>query len=163
MKCYLGLGSNLGDCWRNLERAIIRLRRSGVRVPVLSSIYRTEPVGFAKQPWFLNQVIEIETDRSPWELLKKAKSIEMDMGRLPGRRNGPRPIDVDILLAEETVLRTAELEIPHPRLTERRFVLVPLAEIAPDLVHPVLKKSIRAILRGCPDRSAVVRISGPGG
>jgi len=155
----IGLGSNLGHSLMNLETAIERLQKIGARVLRMSSIYRTEPVGIAKQAWFLNQVIEIETNCTPWELLRAVKSIEKKMGRKAGRRNGPRPIDIDILLAEETVLQTPELEIPHPRLGERRFVLVPLTEIAPRLVHPVLKKSMRAILRACPDRSEVARIS----
>jgi 2-amino-4-hydroxy-6-hydroxymethyldihydropteridine diphosphokinase len=159
MTYYLGLGGNLGNSRENIESAIQSLRRAGIRIVRKSSIYRTEPVGFAGQPWFLNQAIAVCTDLSPWELLAEAKAVEVELGRRPGRRNGPRQIDLDILLAEETILRTATLEIPHPRLSERRFVLVPLAEIAPALVHPVFKKSIRAILRECPDRSAVVRIS----
>lgn len=158
MKYYLGLGGNLGDPRENIDAAIQMLRRSGVRIVRKSSLYRTEPVGFARQPWFLNRAIAIRTDLSPWKLLAEAKAIEIELGRHPGPRNGPRPIDIDILLAEGTILRTASLEIPHPRLSERRFVLVPLVEIAPDLVHPVLKKSIRSILRRCPDKSEVVRI-----
>jgi len=162
MTYYLSLGGNVGNSRENIASAVHRLRRAGIRIVRKSSIYRTEPVGFARQPWFLNQAITVCTDLSPWELVGEAKAIESALGRRPGRRNGPRPIDIDILLAEGTILRTASLEIPHPRLPERRFALVPLAEIAPDLVHPVLKKSIRSILRKCPDRSEVVRINGPG-
>lgn len=158
MKYYLGLGGNLGNPRENIEAAIQTLRRMGVRIVRKSSLYRTEPVGFTRQSWFLNQAIAIRTDLSPWKLLAEAKAIERALGRRPGPRNGPRPIDIDILLAEETILRTASLEIPHPRLSERRFALAPLVEIAPDLVHPVLKISIRSILRRCPDKSEVVRI-----
>jgi 2-amino-4-hydroxy-6-hydroxymethyldihydropteridine diphosphokinase len=158
VKYYLGLGGNLGDPRENIEAAVLKLRRAGMRIVRKSSIYRTEPVGFARQPWFLNQVIAIRTDLSPWKLLAEAKAIEVELGRRPGPRNRPRPIDIDILLAEGTILRTAHLEIPHPRLPERRFALVPLVEIAPDHVHPILKKSIRSILRRCPDKSQVVRI-----
>jgi len=158
LRYYLGLGSNLGDSFAHIRGAESRLRKAGVRIIRCSSVYRTEPVGSVNQPWFLNRVIEIDTDQSPLELLVTVKAIETKRGRCPGPRNGPRPIDIDILLAEGTILRTASLEIPHPRLPERRFALVPLVEIAPDLVHPVFKKSIRSILRRCPDKSQVVRI-----
>jgi 2-amino-4-hydroxy-6-hydroxymethyldihydropteridine diphosphokinase len=162
VKYYLGLGGNLGDPRETIEAAIQKLCRPDVRIVRKSSLYRTEPVGFARQPWFLNQAIAVCSDLSPWKLLVEAKAIEVELGRRPGPKNRPRPIDIDILLAEGTILRTASLEIPHPRLSERRFALVPLVEIAPDLVHPVLKKSIRSILRRCSDKSEVVRINGPG-
>jgi 2-amino-4-hydroxy-6-hydroxymethyldihydropteridine diphosphokinase len=158
MRYFLCFGSNTGDSIENLTAAAGRLQREGVRIIRRSSIYRTEPVGLKKQPWFLNQAIEIETGLSPFELLRAAKTIETEMGRKSGRKNAPRPIDIDILLAEETIVQTKDLGIPHPRLTERRFALVPLAEIAPDAVHPVLKKTVRAILRKCPDRSTVGRL-----
>ena len=158
MRYYLGLGGNTGDRFANLEAAVRRLREEGVRIIGRSSIYRTEPVGLRNQPWFLNQALKVETRLSPEQLLKTAKAVEAGMGRKPGRRNGPRPIDIDILLAGKRNVRTAGLQIPHPRLAERRFVLVPLAEIAPRAVHPVLRKTIRSILRDCPDASAVRRL-----
>ncbi|HNQ81192.1 MAG TPA: 2-amino-4-hydroxy-6-hydroxymethyldihydropteridine diphosphokinase [Candidatus Aminicenantes bacterium] len=158
MRYYLGLGGNTGDRFANLEAAVRRLREEGVRIIGRSSIYRTEPVGLRNQPWFLNQALKVETRLSPEQLLKTAKAVEAGMGRKPGRRNGPRPIDIDLLLAGKRNVRTAGLQIPHPRLAERRFVLVPLAEIAPRAVHPVLRKTIRSILRDCPDASAVRRL-----
>ena len=158
MRYFLCLGSNTGDSSENLAVAARRIQGENVRVIRRSSIYRTEPVGFKKQPWFLNQAIEIETGLSPLDLLKAVKTVETEMGRKPGRKNGPRPIDIDILLAGSTIIQTKDLEIPHPRLPERRFALVALAEIAPGAVHPVLKKSVRTILKKCPDRSAVERL-----
>jgi len=158
LRYYLGLGGNTGDRFANLEAAVRRLREEGVRIIGRSSIYRTEPVGLRNQPWFLNQALKVETRLSPEQLLKTAKAVEAGMGRKPGRRNGPRPIDIDLLLAGKRNVRTAGLQIPHPRLAERRFVLVPLAEIAPRAVHPVLRKTIRSILRDCPDASAVRRL-----
>jgi len=158
MRIFLGLGSNLGDSAANLAEAVERLGRKGLRVIRASSIYKTEPVGLKGQPWFLNQVVEVETDFSPARLLKTAKSIERGMGRKPGPKNGPRTIDIDILMAGDIVLKTADLEIPHARMAERRFVLVPLAEIAPAAVHSLKKKTTKTLLRNCPDRSKVIRI-----
>jgi len=155
---YLSLGSNLGNPAQNLVRAARSLECRGVRIKKKSSIYRTEPVGRIDQPWFTNQVIAVETVLTPWELLRLAKSIEAEMGRRPGPRHGPRPLDIDILLADRAVLKTPDLEIPHPRLSERHFILVPFAEIAPRLIHPLFRKTIRRLLGECPDRSAVVRL-----
>ncbi|MDD8026440.1 MAG: 2-amino-4-hydroxy-6-hydroxymethyldihydropteridine diphosphokinase [Acidobacteriota bacterium] len=155
MRIHLGWGSNLGDrhaAWVLARRA---LACGGARIVRESSVWRTEPVGWRDQPWFLNGAAEVETDLTPWQLLRLAKSIEAALGRRPGPRNAPRPLDIDILLMEETVLRTALLEIPHPRFHERRFVLTPLAEIAPRVIHPVLKATVRELLRRCPDRSEV--------
>ncbi|MCX6565378.1 MAG: 2-amino-4-hydroxy-6-hydroxymethyldihydropteridine diphosphokinase [Candidatus Aminicenantes bacterium] len=158
MRYFLCLGSNTGDSLENFAVAAGRLKKEGIRIIRRSSIYKTEPVGYKKQPWFLNQAIDVESGLSPFELLKAAKTIETELGRKSGRKDGPRPIDIDILLAEDTIIQTKDLWIPHPRLAERRFALVPLAEIAPDAVHPVLKKTVRAILRNCPDRSTVERL-----
>lgn len=155
---YLGLGGNLGDVGENLASAIRKLCREGIRLARKSSIYRTEPVGSARQPWFLNQVIEIETDMSPWELLQTTQAIEKALGRRKGRRDGPRSIDIDILLAGETILRTPTLEVPHPRMAERRFVLVPLNDIAPGAVHPLLGKNIGTLLAECDDPAAVLKL-----
>jgi len=155
MRYYLGLGSNTGDSLENLAAAAGRMKQEGIRIIRRSSIYRTEPVGLKKQLWFYNQAIEIETALSPAGLLKVAKVIERELGRKPGPKNGPRPMDIDILLAGDEIVETPDLNIPHPRLTERRFALVPLAEIAPEAVHPVREKTIRALLRNCPDRSVV--------
>ena len=160
MRVYLGLGGNIGNSIRRLGSAQGALEKNGVRILKKSSLYQTEPVDFAPQPWFLNQVVEAETDATPFRLLALAKEIESAGGRRPGPRNGPRPIDIDILLMAGVILETDTLVIPHPRLAERRFVLVPLAEIAPRLVHPVLGKTITALLRDCPDRSIVRPLAG---
>ena len=157
MTYFLSLGSNLGDQRRNLERARRRLGRAGVDVRRASPVYRTEPVDFVAQPWVLNQVLEVRTDRTPQELLELVKAIEAGLGRVPAGEKGPRTIDIDILLAGETVIESSGLTVPHPRLALRNFVLVPLAEIAPRAVHPVLRKTVRELARECPDRAAVVR------
>lgn len=159
MRYFLGLGSNLGDPRKNLVRARRHLAGNGLKIRKASSLYLTEPVGFPGQPWFLNQVVQVETGLSPWELLGLVKLVETKMGRTPGSRNGPRVIDIDILLADGTVVDTSALSVPHPRLAERNFALVPLAEIAPRAVHPGLKKTVRALLRESPDRSRVEKAS----
>ena len=158
MKYHLGLGSNLGRTKRNLDKAVSLLNSKGIEIRKMSSIYKTEPVGRSDQPWFINQAVEVESGLSPWELLKTLKGIEKDMGREVSVTYGSRLIDLDILLAEDTVIRTEELTIPHPRLAERNFVLRPLAEIAPDTIHPVLKRTIRELLRCSKDRAQVEMI-----
>jgi len=155
---HLGLGSNLGDPAKNLGRARRSLVAAGIDIRRASALYRTEPVGFAAQPWFVNQALEIETALSPWQLLQAAKAIEKRMGRRPAAKDGPRAIDIDILLAGSAVVRTASLTVPHPRLEMRNFVLIPLAEIAAAAIHPVLKTAIRDLLRASRDRSRVERI-----
>jgi 2-amino-4-hydroxy-6-hydroxymethyldihydropteridine diphosphokinase len=138
---YLGLGSNLGNRALNIYHALRRLG-SRIRIDQISSLYETEPVGVTDQPWFLNLVCCGETDLAPEAILDLAKRIEREMGRQEGVRFGPRLIDIDILLYGDLVLNLPKLEIPHPRLHERGFVLVPLGEVAPDLLHPVLKRDV---------------------
>ena len=157
---YLSLGSNLGDRAANLESAIAALPEIGVRVLRRSALYETEPVDFLAQPWFLNCVVEAETSLPPELLLAALQGIERQMGSRKLVARGPRLIDLDVLFYDSAVLRTAEIEIPHPRMAERRFVLVPLAELAPELRHPVFQSTIAELLRTTRDTS-VVRVWEP--
>jgi 2-amino-4-hydroxy-6-hydroxymethyldihydropteridine diphosphokinase len=157
---YLGLGSNLGDRRAALSRAIDRLGQTGVRVVARSGLYRTEPVEVVNQQEFINQVVSCETGLSPGALLALCLQIEKEMGRVRTRDKGPRSIDLDLLLYGDVVLEAEGLSVPHPRLHLRRFVLVPLAEIAPRLIHPVLGLSIADLLARCPDRG-IVESDGP--
>jgi len=138
---YLGLGSNLGEREENLRQALTLLSLK-VKLDEVSSIYETEPVGYREQPLFLNMVCQINTTLPPEELFHLAKEIETRMGRVPSFPNAPRIIDIDILFYDNKIMDTPNFTIPHPRLHDRAFVLIPLAEIAPDLVHPKLGKSI---------------------
>lgn len=142
---FLCLGTNTGDRTRHLEDAINSLPPS-VTMVQLSSVYETKPVGYTEQKEFLNQVLKAATELSPFELLNHAKLIETKMGRTPTFRFGPRPIDVDILFYDDLVMDTPKLTIPHPRLPDRSFALVPMVEIAPDWVHPVIQKTVREML-----------------
>lgn len=142
---YLALGSNLGDRAANLRAAIERLA-PGLNVLRQSHIYETEPWGYADQPAFLNMVVEADTSLEPDSLLTFLKNIEAEMGREATFRNGPRLIDLDILFYDNLVLDTPPLVIPHPRLHERAFVLVPLADLAPEFLHPVLGETILHLL-----------------
>lgn len=142
---YLALGSNLGDRRGNLATALQRLR-AVIEIDIISSVYETEPVGYLEQPRFLNIVCGGKTRLSAQELLKAAKEIEVAIGRQPTFRNGPRPIDIDILLYDNIWIKQEGLTIPHPRMSERAFVLVPLVEIAPDVVDPVSGKTARQLL-----------------
>ena len=142
---YLALGTNLGEREVNLQKAIDALAPK-VRLVRKSSIYATPPWGYADQPEFLNQVIEVDTPLRPLPLLHLLKSIEAEMGREETFRYGPRLIDLDILFYGQEIVEGELLTIPHPRLQERAFVLMPLAEIAPNFVHPVLNKTIRELL-----------------
>jgi len=146
---YLSLGSNLGDRENNLSAAIARLRALG-HIVAVSSLYETEPVEFTDQPWFLNCVVLVETTETPMQLLATVLAIEQEMGRVRTQKKGPRTIDIDILLFGETILDTPELTVPHPAMHQRRFVLEPLVEIAPEVWHPSLKKTIRALLGELP-------------
>jgi len=154
---YLGLGSNLGDRAAHLEQAIAAIAAAGVTVVRRSSFFATEPIGFAPQHWFLNAVVQAETDLMPRQLLHATQEVERGLGRRRIVRNGPRIVDIDILLYGAIVVRMPDLEIPHPRMAERRFVLVPLREIAPGLRHPTLRLSIAELLAATPDRSEVRR------
>ncbi len=140
VEVFLGLGSNLGDREENLREALRRLA-GGVLVDAVSSFYDTDPVGYLDQRAFLNAVCSGQTELTPEDLLALGKSVEAEMGRLPSFRNGPRLIDIDILAYGNEVAITDDLAIPHPRMAERAFVLVPLAEIAPGWRHPVLGKT----------------------
>jgi 2-amino-4-hydroxy-6-hydroxymethyldihydropteridine diphosphokinase len=152
---YLGLGSNLGDRAANLEKALTALTANGVGIVRRSSFYATEPVGFAPQHWFLNCVVEAQCDLMPRQLLRATQQVERQLGRRKTVRNGPRTVDIDILLYGGNVVRMPDLEIPHPRLAERRFVLVPLREIAPGFRHPTLHRTIGEMLAASEDRSEV--------
>ena len=152
---YLSLGSNVGDREEHLATAIAALGSRGIHVTRQSSIYSTEPVDFEPQNWFLNCAVEAETNLMPRQLLRAIRQIESEIGRHRLVRSGPRVIDLDILLCGSSIIRTQELEVPHPRMAERRFVLVPLAEIAPTARHPVENKTVVELLAATADRSAV--------
>jgi 2-amino-4-hydroxy-6-hydroxymethyldihydropteridine diphosphokinase len=156
-RVYLSLGSNRGDRLANLNRAMEELNSAGIRIQRASSYYKTEPVDFISQAWFLNCVVEATTDLMPRLLLKAVKSVERAMGRRPGVSKGPRPIDIDILLYENVVVRTAELTIPHERMNARRFVLIPLRELAPAVRHPISKKTAAEMMTDAPDTSMVIK------
>lgn len=153
---YMSIGSNLGNRVENLNRAVACLDQLGQTVMEVSPFFSTEPVGFQEQPWFLNVALSLETSLSPMELLKHCQGIEKSLGRIRTFRDAPRTVDLDILLFGDRVIDRPGLQIPHPRMAERRFVLKPLVHIAPDAIHPVLGKNIRSLLAACPDTSAVL-------
>lgn len=160
MRYFLSLGSNLGKRRRNLARAALLLKEEGVKVIQTTSVYETQPVDYKDQPWFLNQVAEVDTELNPFDLLNVIKKIERRMKRIPLVKKGPRTIDIDILLADNTIIETENLIIPHPRLADRNFVLMPMIEIAPEAVHPLLQMNIRELWRRSKDTSAVKKIPG---
>jgi 2-amino-4-hydroxy-6-hydroxymethyldihydropteridine diphosphokinase len=151
---YIGLGSNLGDRVATLRTAVQRLETLG-GVNAVSSLYETEPVGYLGQPPFLNAVVALDTALAPADLLSTLLGIERDLGRTRSFPNAPRTLDLDLLLVDDVILYTPDLTLPHPRLHERAFVLVPLAEIAPELVHPVSGQTVWEILRALRNRGGV--------
>jgi 2-amino-4-hydroxy-6-hydroxymethyldihydropteridine diphosphokinase len=161
---HLSLGSNVGDRANHLREAITRLETEG-RIVSVSSFYETEPVDFADQAWFLNCAVALETDKTPEQLMATILRIELEMGRQRVQNKGPRIIDIDILLFVEAltgdaILDSPELTIPHPAMHARRFVLEPLAEIAPEARHPLLNKSIRELLGALPPGQEVRKLQG---
>ena len=156
---YLGLGSNLGDRERNLALALSLLSER-VEVGRVSSVYETEPVGYQEQPLFLNMVCRVTTRLSARQLMRLIITVEKSMGRVRSFRNAARIIDIDILFSDDAVVKTRHLTIPHPRLAERAFVLTPLDEIAPDLIHPELDKSIAELAAALGQPQGVVKWEG---
>lgn len=148
---YLLLGTNLGDRAKNLADARNLLKEQGIELKAVSSIYETDAWGIEDQPGFLNQVLEVATDLGPEALLKTILAVELEMGRVRIQKWGERLIDIDILYYQDQVIDTPELKVPHPQIPNRRFTLVPLAELAAEEVHPVLCKTQQELLAVCPD------------
>jgi 2-amino-4-hydroxy-6-hydroxymethyldihydropteridine diphosphokinase len=144
---YLSLGSNVGGREGHLQAALDALHAPDLAVRRVSPVYETEPVDVREQPWFLNLVVEAETSLFPMQLLARVAKVERKLGRRRSVPKGPRTIDIDILLYGSAVVRTPALEIPHPRMHERRFVLAPLADLAPELRHPVTRRTVREMLQ----------------
>jgi 2-amino-4-hydroxy-6-hydroxymethyldihydropteridine diphosphokinase len=155
---YLSLGSNVGDRAAHLKSAIDRLRGFG-EVVAVSAFYETEPVEFVAQPWFLNCVVKLNTEKMPKQLLAGILNLEREMGRQRKQKKGPRSIDIDILLFGTSIINLSGLTIPHPGMPDRRFVLEPLAEIAPEVRHPALKRTIRELLEELPVGQVVKKAS----
>jgi len=157
-KAYLLIGGNLGDRNKNLNEAIDRIARECGKIIKQSSLYETAAWGKTDQSAFLNQALVLQTELSPVELMKKLLGIEEKMGRQRKEKNDPRIIDIDILFFEDKILDTEFLTLPHPQIQNRRFALVPLNEIAADLIHPIFKKTISTLLKECPDKLEVKKL-----
>lgn len=155
---YLSLGSNLGDREANLRAAIEKLGEFG-NIAAISSFYETEPVEVTAQPWFLNCAVKLDTEKMPRQLISAILALEQSMGRQRKQQKGPRTIDIDVLLFGSSVIEIPSLTIPHPHLHERRFVLEPLAEIAPDARHPIYKRSMRELRDALPPGQTVRKLS----
>jgi len=156
---YIGIGSNVGDKVRQCERAISEiLKVDRHKLLAKSPLFKTKPVGYVSQDWFVNGVIKIETEMEPLDLLRILKTLELQLGRTRTFRWGPRSIDLDILFFDDEEVRTEELQVPHPRLHERQFVLIPLAEIDRHLVHPVLKKTVGKLLEELKEDQGVEKL-----
>lgn len=156
---FLSLGSNLGNRLAHFSSAENQISQNIGVILKSSSVYETEPWGYVEQPAFLNKVIQVETDLNPYELLKAILAIEISMGRIRSGKWHERIIDIDILFFDDLILKEAELEIPHPFIQERRFVLMPLSEIAIDLMHPVINKTINTLLVECSDLLVVKKMA----
>ena len=154
---YLSLGSNLGDRASNLNAAITALGELDCILST-SSVYETEPVEFTAQPWFLNCAVGLSTQKMPKQLLSAILELEKEMGRRRIQKNGPRVIDIDILLFGNSIIDTKNLVVPHPAMHQRRFVLEPLAEIAPEIRHPVFKRTVRELRDALPPGQYVRRV-----
>lgn len=156
---YIGVGSNLGNKLDQCNKAISEiLKADNNKLLAKSPFFKTSPIGYTSQDWFINGVIKIETDLNPFDLLLTLKSIESKMGRKKTFKWGPRVIDLDILLYDEIEINTANLQIPHPQMHNRKFVLIPLLEIDKDLVHPSFKKTIKALLEEIKEEQGVEKI-----
>jgi 2-amino-4-hydroxy-6-hydroxymethyldihydropteridine diphosphokinase len=158
-RAYIGMGSNLGSPLKNCKQSIGLLDKiPQIKVTAQSSFYETEPVGPKDQNWFVNAVAQVTTDLEPLALLDALLNIEGEMGRVRNEKWGPRIIDLDILLYENRMIKNSRLEIPHPEMTQRRFVLAPLAELVPDFIHPLDRKTIQQLLSELPEDEKVVRL-----
>jgi 2-amino-4-hydroxy-6-hydroxymethyldihydropteridine diphosphokinase len=156
---YIGIGSNLGDKLKHCEKAISEILKIDChKLLAKSSFFKTQPIGYISQDWFVNGVIKIETDLEAPELFRTLKTIESRLGRTKTFRWGPRTIDLDILFFDEVEIHTEELQIPHPLIQDRQFVLIPLAEIDRNFIHPVLKKAIQELLSNFKEDQGVEKL-----